>query len=66
MTGQGTLAGKVAVVTGASSGIGEATARAGGFSEGLRQEVRSQGIRVTVIEPGVVATELTDHINLGC
>lgn len=34
----------------------------GGFSEGLRQEVRLHGIRVTVIEPGVVATELTDHI----
>ena len=34
----------------------------GGFSEGLRQEVRLDRIRVTVIEPGVVATELTDHI----
>jgi len=34
----------------------------GGFSEGLRQEVRLHRIRVTVIEPGVVATELTDHI----
>ncbi|WP_216320529.1 SDR family NAD(P)-dependent oxidoreductase [Deinococcus aestuarii] len=34
----------------------------GGFSEGLRQEVRLHGIRVTVIEPGVVRTELTDHI----
>ena len=34
----------------------------GGFSEGLRQEVRLENIRVTVIEPGVVATELTDHI----
>jgi len=34
----------------------------GGFSEGLRQEVRLDGIRVTVVEPGVVATELTDHI----
>ena len=34
----------------------------GGFSEGLRQEVRLSNIRVTVIEPGVVATELTDHI----
>ena len=33
-----------------------------GFSEGLRQEVRLDKIRVTVIEPGVVATELTDHI----
>ena len=34
----------------------------GGVSEGLRQEVRLDQIRVTVIEPGVVATELTDHI----
>lgn len=33
------------------------------ISEGLRQEVTvSQGIRVTRINPGVVATELTDHI----
>ncbi len=33
-----------------------------GFSESLRREVFSDGIRVTVIEPGVVATELGDHI----
>lgn len=32
-----------------------------GFSEGLRQEL-APDIRVTVIEPGAVATELTDHI----
>lgn len=33
------------------------------LSEGLRQELSpTTGIRVTVIEPGVVATELTDHI----
>lgn len=32
------------------------------FSEGLRQEVQAQGIRITLIEPGAVATELTDHI----
>jgi NADP-dependent 3-hydroxy acid dehydrogenase YdfG len=32
-----------------------------GFSEGLRQELLPD-IRVTVIEPGAVATELTDHI----
>jgi NADP-dependent 3-hydroxy acid dehydrogenase YdfG len=30
----------------------------GAFSEGLRQEVEKQHIRVTLIEPGVVATEL--------
>ncbi len=33
-----------------------------GFSEALRKEVYKDGIRVTVIEPGVVATELRDHI----
>jgi NADP-dependent 3-hydroxy acid dehydrogenase YdfG len=32
-----------------------------GWSEALRQELRPD-IRVTVIEPGAVATELTDHI----
>ena len=32
-----------------------------GFSEGLRQELQPD-IRVTVIEPGAVATELTEHI----
>lgn len=34
----------------------------GAFSDGLRQEVASKGVRVTVIQPGAVATELTDHI----
>ena len=33
-----------------------------GFSESLRREVFSDGVRVTVIEPGVVATELGEHI----
>jgi NADP-dependent 3-hydroxy acid dehydrogenase YdfG len=33
-----------------------------GFSEGLRREVYSDNIRVSVIEPGMVATELRDHI----
>lgn len=33
------------------------------ISEGLRQEITaSQGIRVTRVNPGIVATELTDHI----
>jgi NADP-dependent 3-hydroxy acid dehydrogenase YdfG len=32
------------------------------FSEALRQEVTAQGVRVVVVEPGFVATELTDHI----
>jgi NADP-dependent 3-hydroxy acid dehydrogenase YdfG len=34
----------------------------GAFSEALRQEVYQDRIRVTVIEPGAVATELTEHI----
>lgn len=33
-----------------------------GFSEGLRQEVTERGVRVVVIEPGTVETELRDHI----
>jgi len=32
------------------------------FSESLRREVYKDKIRVTVIEPGMVATELPDHI----
>jgi clavulanate-9-aldehyde reducatase len=32
------------------------------FSESLRQEVTSRGVRVIVIEPGMVDTELREHI----
>lgn len=32
------------------------------FSDALRKEVYQNKIRVTVIEPGAVATELTNHI----
>ncbi|MFC8683145.1 SDR family NAD(P)-dependent oxidoreductase [Microbacterium ureisolvens] len=32
------------------------------FTESLRQEVTAQGVRVTLIEPGFVSTELTTHI----
>ncbi len=32
------------------------------FSESLRQEAAKSNIRVTTIEPGVVATELPEHI----
>ena len=33
----------------------------GAFSEALRQEAVPLGVRVTVIEPGAVATELAGH-----
>lgn len=32
------------------------------FSESLRQEVTARGVRVSLVEPGAVATELTEHI----
>jgi NADP-dependent 3-hydroxy acid dehydrogenase YdfG len=32
------------------------------FSEALRREVYADGVRVSVIEPGAVATELREHI----
>jgi clavulanate-9-aldehyde reducatase len=32
-----------------------------GFTEGLRQEALHIGVRVSVVEPGMVATELMDH-----
>lgn len=33
----------------------------GAFSESLRQEVTARHVRVTIVEPGVVATELVGH-----
>lgn len=35
-----------------------------GFSDSLRQEVHKDKIRVTIIEPGAVRTELRDHITV--
>ena len=32
------------------------------ISEALRQELLEDGIRITIVEPGAVATELTEHI----
>jgi NADP-dependent 3-hydroxy acid dehydrogenase YdfG len=32
------------------------------FSESLRQEVTTKGVRISLVEPGAVATELTEHI----
>ena len=34
----------------------------GAFSESLRQEVTKQHVRVSLVEPGAVATELTTHL----
>ena len=34
----------------------------GAFSEALRQELASRNVRVSLVEPGAVATELTDHL----
>ncbi len=34
----------------------------GAFSESLRQEVAGRHVRVSLVEPGAVATELTDHL----
>ena len=44
------------------SGVYNATKFAvGAFSESLRQEVTTRGVRVALVEPGVVATELVSH-----
>ena len=50
-------------VTRDSSGVYAGTKHAvGAISEGLRQELLENGIRVTIVEPGAVETELPDHI----
>ncbi len=44
------------------SGVYSATKHAvGAFNESLRQEVTGQHVRVSLIEPGAVATELSSH-----
>jgi NADP-dependent 3-hydroxy acid dehydrogenase YdfG len=35
------------------------------FTEALRQELAPDGIRVSVVQPGAVATELLDHVDPG-
>jgi NADP-dependent 3-hydroxy acid dehydrogenase YdfG len=37
----------------------------GAFSESLRQEFASRRVRSTLIEPGAVGTELSDHLRDG-
>ncbi|MBB5956461.1 NADP-dependent 3-hydroxy acid dehydrogenase YdfG [Saccharothrix tamanrassetensis] len=47
----------------AGTGVYNATkAGLNAFSESLRQEVTERGVRVVVVEPGVVETELREHI----
>ncbi|BAY79314.1 short-chain dehydrogenase/reductase SDR (plasmid) [Nostoc linckia NIES-25] len=54
------VAGRIA---NAGSGVYNASKWAvGAFSEALRKEVYQNNIRVTIIEPGLVATELPQHI----
>jgi NADP-dependent 3-hydroxy acid dehydrogenase YdfG len=49
-------------VTRSGSGVYNATKHAvGAFSESLRQEVTGRHLRVSLIEPGAVATELSSH-----
>lgn len=49
---------------GANIGVYSATKwSVNAFSEALRQEVSKDKIRVTIIEPGPVATEINEHIS---
>ena len=34
----------------------------GALSEAMRQELSRKGVRITIIEPGAVSTELVDHL----
>jgi NADP-dependent 3-hydroxy acid dehydrogenase YdfG len=54
------VAGRICKST--SAGYNATKWAVGAFSESLRQSVCADNIRVTIIEPGAVATELTDHI----
>jgi NADP-dependent 3-hydroxy acid dehydrogenase YdfG len=50
-------------VTRDSSGVYAGTKHAvNAISEGLRQELLEENVRVTIVEPGAVETELPDHI----
>ena len=47
----------------AGGGVYQATKHAvGAFSEALRQEVADRHVRVSLVEPGAVATELMSHV----
>lgn len=48
-----------------NAGVYSATKHAvGAFSEAVRREVYQRGVRVTLIEPGAVETELREHITV--
>ena len=50
----------------AGSGVYNATKfGVNAFSEALRQEVTAKHVRVSVVEPGAVATELSSHVREG-
>ncbi len=66
LTSQGTVV-QISSVAGRVARNGSAVYNASkhavnAFSEGLRQEVTARGVRVVLIEPGMVATELREHI----
>lgn len=54
------VAGKIAFPTSAVYGLTKSGV--GAFSESLRQELTGRHVRVAVIEPGRVATEINDHL----
>jgi NADP-dependent 3-hydroxy acid dehydrogenase YdfG len=56
----------ISSVAGRQAGLGSAVYNltkwgVNGFTEGLRQEALHIGVRVSVVEPGMVETELLDH-----
>ncbi|SEA12068.1 hypothetical protein SAMN04488065_1945 [Haloplanus vescus] len=54
------IAGRMSMATG--SGYNATKFGVNGFTEAFRKEVTDDGIRTTIIEPGLVDTELADHI----
>lgn len=50
------------VARGGFAGYGASKFGVAAFAESLRQEMAPRGVRVTVVVPGLVATELADHV----
>jgi clavulanate-9-aldehyde reducatase len=66
LAGKGSIV-QISSVAGRAARLGSGAYNAskwavGAFSESLRQEVTARGVRVVLIEPGMVATELREHI----